>query len=190
MDFDKVVESRHSVRSFKETKEPNYRRVIEAIESATKAPLAGNLPSLKYIMVSNREKIKELAQAAQQDFIAKACYIVVVCSDKRFLEKYYYERAEMYARQQAGAAIENFLLKITDIGLGSCWIGAFSEGTVKRILNIPDNINVEALLPVGYAAFEEQANYKKQPKPEMNSLLFFDKYNNKYMKPINMPYLR
>ena len=138
MEFDEVVNQRRSIRNFKEAKKPPLGKVMKAIESASKSPLAGNLPALKYILVTDKGKIQELAQAAQQSFISKVSYIIVVCSDKKFLEEYFADRADSYAKQQAGAAIENFLLKVTDMDLASCWIGAFSTETVKRILKIPE----------------------------------------------------
>jgi len=185
MDLDKVLDKRKSIRSLKETKKVNYQDVIKAIEAASKAPLAGNLPCIKYILVSDKDKIQELAQAAQQSFIAKAKYVVAVCCDKKLLEKYYYDRAAKYAEQQTGAAIENFLLKITDLGLASCWIGAFSDETVKRILKIPENITIEAILPIGY---EEETKGEKQPLIQsLDNILFFDKYKNKTMKAHRSP---
>jgi len=186
MELDEAIKKRHSVRSFKTTKKPDYRDIISAIEAATKAPLAGNIPSLKFILVSDKEKIKELAEAAQQKFIAQANYVVVVCSDKKTLVKHYYERGERYAKQQAGAAIENFLLKLTDLGLATCWIGAFSDETVKRILRIPDDIDVEAMFPVGYELSKEE----QKTKPSLDRVMFFESYGSmpyeeesKFMKP-------
>jgi nitroreductase len=170
MEFDKVLNKRHSARRFKEIKKPDYQKVMEAIDASSKAPLAGNLPCLKYILVSDKKLIKELAEACQQEFIEKVHYIVVVCTDKKFLEKSYYERAEMYIRQEAGAAIENFLLKIVDLGLASCWVGAFSDETIKRILKIPDNIQIEALLPVGY----EFEGTEKKSRPNLESTMYYD----------------
>ena len=174
MEFDKVIEARHSVRNFKKGKKPNYQDIISAIESARQGPLAGNLPSLKYIMITEKDKIKELADASQQDFIKDAEYCIVVCSDKKFLKKSYYERGEIYARQEAGAAITTILLKLTDLGLSSCWIGAFADDIVKRILKIPANIDVEAILPIGY----ETGKSKKRPKPELDTMIFFDGYGS------------
>jgi nitroreductase len=85
----------------------------------------------------------------------------------------------MYSKQQVGASIENMLLKVTDLGLASCWVGAFSDETVKRILEIPEDIGVEAMLPIGY----ELGNTKQKQKPELDRILFFDKWKNKYMRP-------
>jgi len=172
MDFDKVIEQRHSVRDFKKDKKPDYRDIISAIESATKAPLAGNISAIRYILIQDKEKIKELANAAQQSFIAQTSYVVIVISDKKSLVRSYYKRGEMYARQQAGAAIENFLLKITELGLASCWIGAFSDETVRRIAEIPDEFDIEAMLPIGY----EMGKGKQQRKAELDHVLSFDGY--------------
>ena len=179
MEVDKAIKERHCVRRFKTSKKPNYRDVISAIESATKAPLAGNIYSVKYILVQDKEKIKALSVAAQQDFIEDVDYVIVVCSDKKDLERSYYERGKMYARQQAGAAVENLFLKLIDLGLAACWVGAFSDDTVKRILKIPDNVDVEAMLPLGY----ELGKGKQQAKPNLDNVLFFDQWKNKFMKP-------
>lgn len=182
MDLDKVIKERRTVRSFKKTKKPSYKDIIQAIEAATKSPLPGNIYSVKFILVSDKDKIKELAEASQQDFIADTDYVVVVCSDKKILEKSYYERAKMYSRQTAGAAIENFLLKLTDLGLATCWIGAFSDEIVKRILKITEDVDVEALFPIGY----ELGKTKQKTKPNLDDVLFFDEWKNRYMKPRRM----
>ena len=178
MELDKAINCRHSVRNFKKTKKPDYRQIITAVEAATKVPLAGNHPSLRYILVQDREKIKKLAEAAVQDFIKEASFVVVVCSDKKFLEKSYYERGKTYSRQQAGASIQNLLLKLTDLGLSGNWIGAFSNETVKNLLKIPEDIDIEALIPIGYELDKE----KQKPKPDLDIVLFFDEWKNKYMK--------
>ena len=177
MEFDRVVEKRQSIRNFS-SKKVDWREVIKAIDSALQAPSAGNMQTLRFIIVSDRDKIKKLADASQQDFVAKAQFVVVVCSDKSQIARMYEDRAEMYSRHQAGAAIEHFLLKLVDLGLASCWIGAFSDEVVKGILQVPDDVNVEAILPVGY----ELGKTKKRQKANLDSVLYFDKYKNKYMK--------
>jgi len=42
------------------------------------------------------------------------------------------------------------VLQATAEGLGTCWIGAFYEEEVKKVLNIPPEVRVVALLPMGY----------------------------------------
>lgn len=178
MKLKKAIGERHSVRRFT-SKKPSWRDVIEAIDSANHAPLAGNISSLRFILVSDEEKIQKLSEAAGQDFIASACYVVVVCSEDMQTIRSYGDRGEIYCRQQAGAAVENFLLRVTDLGLASCWVGAFVDEMVRRILEIPENIKVEAILPVGY----EMGKGKSRRKLELDSFIYFDFWKNKYMKP-------
>ena len=177
MDIDKAIKARHSVRRFT-TKKPDWREIIEAIDSARLGPLAGNLQTIRVVLVSEKEKIKKIAEACQQDFVGTVEHIVVFCSDLSQVERSYSERAAMYSRQQVGAAIENFLLKITEFGLATCWIGDFVDDDVKRVLDIPDNIIVEALFPIGY---EMPPKAKQETKTALDNILFFDTWKNKFM---------
>lgn len=186
MEFDKVIDARHSVRNFKTTKKPDYRDIISAIEASTKAPLAGNINSIKYILIQDKKKIKELAEAAQQSFISQVDYVVVIISDKKALVKNYLQRGEIYSRQQAGAAIENLILKITELGLSTCWVGAFSDEMVRRIAEIPEELDIEAILPIGY----ELGKARPHKEPNLDRVLSFDGYGigpakseRKYMIP-------
>jgi len=182
MDLDKAIKARHSVRRFS-TKKVNWRDILKALDSARLIPLAGNIPTLKFILVLDDDKIKQLAEACQQDFVAQAQYIVVFCSDIKNIKISYGERGERYSRQQAGASIETFLLKLVDLGLVTCWIGEFVDEQVKRILQIPDNIEVEALFPIGY----ELGSSKQRLKPSLDSSIYFDTWKNQYMKAIKKP---
>ena len=176
MDLDKAIKNRTSARRFKDEK-PDWRTIIECIDSARFAPVAGNIYSLKFILVDDSEKIQKLAEAAQQDFIIQAKYVVVVCSMPNMTLNSYAERGEKYLRQQAGAGIQNFLLKIEEAGLGACWVGAFVDEQVKKILDIPENVDVEAIFPIGYEVGEKI----QREKIELDNILYFDTYGNRKM---------
>lgn len=178
MQLDKATQSRKSVRKFKD-KKPNWRNIIECIDTARYAPMAGEIYSLKFILVDDREKIQKIAEAAQQDFIATAPYVVVVCTNSSRTINSYGERGEKYCKQQAGAAIQNFLLKIEEKGLSSCWVGDFVDDQIKSVLKIPEGIDVEAVLPVGYE-FEKKRTTRA--KIDLDNILYFNEYKNKKMK--------
>ncbi|NCN99173.1 hypothetical protein COU62_00765 [Candidatus Pacearchaeota archaeon CG10_big_fil_rev_8_21_14_0_10_35_219] len=171
MNFDKVIDSRRSIRSFK-TKKVKYSKVLEAIDAARKAPTAGNTPTLVYIIIENPQLKDKIAELSDQHWIADAGIIVLVCSDDHALESIYFDRGKTYARQQAGAAIQNFLLKITDLSLSSCWVGSFSDKLIKQIVGIPNHIQLEAILPVGYAA--EKPRFPK--KGSLEKSLYWEKW--------------
>ncbi|PIN78111.1 hypothetical protein COV15_00420 [Candidatus Woesearchaeota archaeon CG10_big_fil_rev_8_21_14_0_10_34_12] len=174
MEFDKCVSERKSVRKFK-TKSVSLKNVFSAIDAGNRAPIAGNLPTVRYIVVDDKEKIKELAEACGQGFVASAGVLVAVCSDSENVVRSFDERGERYARQQAGAAIENFLLKLVDLGLSTCWVGAFADAQVKRVLGVPDGVDVEGVFPVGY----ETEKGKQKFKPDIKTRVYFNSWGNK-----------
>lgn len=181
MDLDKAIKSRKSVRKFKD-KKPDWREIIECIDSARYAPMAGNNFTLRFVLVNNEEKIQKISDACQQNFISKTKYLIVVCSDSSRLINAYEERGEKFNKQQVGAAIENILLKIQEFKLATCWIGYFVEEEVKQILKIPEKIQVEAILPIG---FEKERAYTKRAKTDLDNVLYFNQYKNKKMKKPN-----
>lgn len=180
MQVESAIKKRRSVKVYKD-KKPDWRDIIECIDNVRYTPMAGNVISLKFILVSDRDKIQKLADAAQQDFIASAHYVVVFCSDPEYTTSLYEERGKKYLRQQAGAGIQNFLLSLVDKGLASCWVGHFNDKLVKDILKIPANVDIEAMCPIGY---ETSVRWRKENKKKtiLDSMLYFDKYKNKKMK--------
>ena len=181
MDFNKVIKKRASIRDYS-NKELKYDKIIDAIEAANFAPSPGNISILKYIIVEDPEKINKIADACQQDFIKNAPVVIAFCSDIKRIKIMYEERAEKYVKQHVGAAIENFLLKITEMNLASCWVGAFSEVVVKNILEVPDNIEVEAVIPIAYPSKTNRTN--QAPKPDLGNVVYFERYKNKFKEPI------
>jgi len=179
MELNKAIQSRTSVRKFS-SKKPNWRNIIECIDAARYAPIAGGIYTLKFILVDNPEAIKKISEAAQQDFISQAQYVVVVCSNPSRTVNAYGKQGEIYLRQQAGAAIQNFLLKITESGLSTCWIGYFVESQIKKILKIPKEIHVEGVFPIG---FEYEKKHTRKYKIDLDNILYFNEYNEKKMKP-------
>jgi nitroreductase len=179
MELNTAIKKRHSVRSFKTTKKAKWQDVVKAVDAANYSPSAGNIGTVRFILVSDSEKIAKITQSCQQGFIAKASHIVVVCSNLTQVKRAYKQRGEKYSKQQAGAAIQNFLLEITNLGLGACWVGAFHDSGIRETLDIPESVEVEAVIPVGY----EMAKGKPRKKMELDSVLFFNKWNNTKMKP-------
>lgn len=178
MDLDKAIKSRRSVRKFK-SKKPDWRDIVEAIDAARYAPIAGGNYVLRFILVDDPEKIKKITAACQQDFVGQTQYLVVACSNSERLTNPYGKNGEIYSRQQAGAAMQNFLLKIQDFGLATCWVGYFVESQIKNTLNIPKGVNIEAVFPIGY----EYSKPKTRKAPtDINNILRFNDYEEKKMK--------
>jgi nitroreductase len=85
--------------------------------------------------------------------------------------------------EAGAAATQNMALAAHSLGLYSCWIGVFdvtnqkksSENNVKKILEIPENQRVIALLPVGYTREE----IPKKKRKEIKQLTYQNKFGNR-----------
>ncbi len=173
MDLDTVIKNRKSVRSFK-SKIPDWRDILHAIDAASEAPFAGNHNNLRFLIIENTDTIKKISELAEQIWITESKILIVVCSDDKVLEDLYGERGRVYSRQQAGAAIENFLLKITDLGLAACWVGAYSDEKVRQLLKIPKHIQIEAIIPIGY----ESTTLKSKPrKKALENAIYWEEWD-------------
>jgi len=122
------------------------------IEAFRVAPSAKNIQPWYLIIVNDRETIDRLVSACNnQTFIGEAPIIIVVLGD----EKNAFGRMGGYASSlfvDIGIALEHLVLAAWEKQLGTCWIGAFTEKEVKKILNVPEDLKVVAITPLGYPA--------------------------------------
>ena len=61
----------------------------------------------------------------------------------------------------AAIVMDHIILAATDIGLGTCWIGAFDAAVAKEVLNLPEGIEPVVFTPLGYPADEPRAKNRK-----------------------------
>ena len=86
-----------------------------------------------------------------QRSVAEASALVVVVADLERATSRYGERgAKMYIYHDSGAAIQNMLLLCEAMGLGTCWIGAFNDAKIARLLELPEHVLPMAIIPIGY----------------------------------------
>lgn len=168
MNVHEAIHRRRSIRRFEPGREVPPELVEKLLTAATLAPSAGNAQPWRFIVVLSPGLKGELARAALgQAFIAQAPVVLVVCADLERARRAYGERGEsLYCLQDTAAATQNILLTATELGLGTCWVGAFDEGEVARLLGLPSSLRPVALIPVGYPA-EEPPPRPRRPLPEV-----------------------
>ena len=179
MQLKEAITNRKSVRRFLD-KKPDWRKILKALDYARFAPIAGGQFVLKFIVVNDKSKIEKIGDACQQDFVSQSHCVVVVVSEDEKLKRFFDERGERYARQQAGAAVENFILGLQEQGLSTTWVGHFVDEQIRSILKIPDNVFIDAIFPIG---LETKVKTKEKLKADLDKIIYFDKWENKYMEP-------
>lgn len=168
MDFEEIVFSRRSIRSF--TAQPVSDGLIERlIAYGHAAPSGGNLKEWRFIVVKSEQGKQRLTQATYrgnrensepQSWIMSAPVVIAVAADLGVAAKRYGRKgiAEL-TYLDCSAAVENMLLGAVHLGLGACYISGFREQEVSEALGLPETVQAVALIPVGYAAAEGSARH-------------------------------
>ncbi|MFQ5881359.1 MAG: nitroreductase family protein [Candidatus Methylomirabilales bacterium] len=165
MEVLEAIKQRRSIRQFQRKALPP--KVLDnLIEALGWAPSAGNLQSRKSYFVFSEGLKAQLARAAlDQDFIAQAPLAVVACADHRISWRYGERGVSLYCLMDVAASLQNLLLAARALDLGSCWIGAFDEDEVRKLLKLPPYLRPVAIVPIGFPA-EQPEPPPRVPKEE------------------------
>lgn len=181
--FDEILKKRRSVRSF-DSRPVNRDDVIAICEAARSAPSACNSQTWRFVAITDKETIQRICKEAMRPVIpnkwlGQAPLIIVGCSKLDIISNRIGTKVTgiEYYQIDLGIAMEHMVLKATDLGLGTCWIGWFNENRIKEVLNIPKEIKVSAMLAVGYPADEPP---KKRSRKALGKILFGDKWGNPF----------
>jgi len=150
MEFKELLYKRKSIRDFNEYTIKD-EEIDLLMDSATRAPNACNFQSWHFYAITNKEIMNAFyPEIYGGKWITEASMIIVVCTDGDRLNQRFGDRgSDLFAVQDTASAITNILLQAANIGLGGCWLGAFSEEKCRNLLKLPDGHRPVALLPIG-----------------------------------------
>jgi nitroreductase len=150
MEFMDVVASRKSVRSYAD-REVEEEKLTKVLEAARLAPSWANKQCCRYVVIKDKDKIKELA-GGRITWLKQAPVVLAACANP---EDSGTHNGMDYFLVDVGISMQQLVLAATALGLGTCWVGMFDEAKVKKLLEVPENVRVVALTPVGYPAEKE-----------------------------------
>jgi len=177
MDVLDLIKNRRSVRDYSE-KKVEKNKLLKILEAGRWSPSSGNVQNWRFIAVDEDRKKMQIAEACLgQYWLTSVPVIIIVASDDSKLRMLFGQRGEnVYSIQNCSVAIENMMLEAESINLASCWVGAYDEEKLLRILKIEDpNISIRGLVAIGYSK-------GKQPTPSrisLDKIVFFNEYGNK-----------
>ena len=170
MDVFDAVKERYSVRSYKGKSIPDGD-LMKILEAARLAPSAKNLQEWRFVVVKDKDTRAKLSEAAKgQRFVAEAPVVLACCAET---DNHMMTCGQLCYPIDIAIAIDHMTLVAAELGMGSCWIGAFYEDRVKKILNIPDEIRVVELLCLGYAADKEPL---KKSRLSLKEIVKYEKW--------------
>jgi nitroreductase len=155
MDVFEAVRTLLAVRSYQD--KPIPEEVVQRIvESGQLTASSMNKQPWHFVVVDDRDTLRRLGELAKTGpYIPGAALVIAVVIDP----------ANRWAVSDGSRAIQSMMLTAWEAGVGSNWVGfAGALEDIKPVLNVPDNLDILALIPFGYP----EANIgrgKKERKP-------------------------
>jgi nitroreductase len=169
MNVFEAIKKRRSIRSYQD-KPIEEEKLFRVLEAGRMAPSAKNLQEWRYVIVQDKELRKKVAVAANnQYFISEAPVIIVGCA---VMADYVLTCGQPAHSIDLAISMDHMTLQAVEEGLGTCWIGAFKEDEVKKLLNIPSEVRVVEIMPLGYPKFVPDP----KPRKKLEEIVFYDKY--------------
>ncbi|MGC8581642.1 MAG: nitroreductase family protein [Thermoplasmata archaeon] len=165
-----LVKARKSIRKYKDIDISN--ELLTSIFNVVRwAPSSNNIQPWLFIAIRDLDIKKKIATASQnQKFIYEAPVVIVACGliddSKDVIGNYMVSYPVDVA-----IAMTYLILAAHEKGLGTCWIGSFNEEKIRNILNLPSNLKVVAITPLGYPAESPNQTERK----DISSILKFEK---------------
>ena len=164
-----TIKKRASIRRYKARAIPE-EELKTILDSARLAQSAGNRQPWEFVVVRDRGALKALVRMAGfQVFVGKAAAVVVCIADPNAgggvgsLSSFLVDSA---------IATENMALTAWELGIGSCWIGAYSEIEVRKLLGVPNRLRIVSLLTLGYP--DEKPGSKK--RKALDEIVHYERY--------------
>lgn len=169
MEVRDAIEARYSVRSYQNR--PVDDKTLKAVlEAARLAPSASNVQEWRFVVVRESDMRKNMMKAAHnQPFVGQAPVVIAACAI--IADKIMPCGQPAYPIDIA-IAVDHMTLAAVELGLGTCWIGAFDEAAVKKLLGVPDTARVVVLMTLGYPA---RSMMGKSRKP-LDQIVAYEKY--------------
>ena len=167
MEFLDLIKQRYSVRAYKSEPIENDK-LQEVLEAARLAPTACNLQPFQLIVVHTKGREKELQRIYGASWFVQAPIIICACGKPS--ESWVRQDGENYCDVDVTIAMDHLILAAADLGLGTCWIGAFNSEAAREILELPDDVKPIAFTPLGYP--DDQTRPKK--RKSINNLVRYE----------------
>lgn len=180
MSFFELVNKRESVRGYLD-KDVEREKMIKVVEAARMAPSACNAQPWKFVLVDDKNKVKEIANNLYDPLIGinkfaltSPAFIIVVGEKRNFTSKMgELIKKKDYTSIDIGIASEHLCLAATELGLGTCMMGWFKEKNIKKVLNIPSNKDIHLVISLGYYDNKES---RKKVRKSMDEISSFNEY--------------
>jgi len=156
VDFLELAKKRYSVRAYKSTlvEDEKLKYILEA---ARMAPTGSNQQAFQLIVVHTKGREEELRRIYDKDWFVQAPIIICACATTSPGQSY--DEGRSY--RNVAIVMDHLILAATNLGLGTCWIGAFNPKAARDILGLPEEVKPIVFATVGYSDDKPRPKVRK-----------------------------
>ncbi len=165
MEVKDAIARRLSIRRYADSSIPpeHMEMLFRALQLA---PSANNGQNWEFVFVGDSEIKRRLVKAcSNQGFVGNCNYFIAGVADP----------GQKWHMVDITIALTNFTLQAADLGYGTCWIGAFDENRVKKILGVPEKKKVVICMTFGLPEGRHIARGRKA----FEKFIFFNHYGHR-----------
>lgn len=166
-----LIKTRRSIRKYKgqPISDSDLKKILEA---GRWAPSGANLQPWRFIVVQNKVLIKQISEVCyfgpiKSRHVGEAATVIIICGDSRSMGNTW--------EKDCMIAGTNMTLMATALKIGSCWIGAFNEDTIRLLVKIPAYLKIIALISLGYASHP----VSPPPRLPLEEIVHYNTYSTK-----------
>ena len=148
-------------------KEVERDKILQVLEAGRIAPSAVNFQPIHFIVITDNNTKLKVLEAYPRDWIKDAPVIIVACGDHS--KSWKRNDGKDHCDIDVAIAIDHMTLAATELELGTCWVCAFNAKLCHEILELPEHLEVIALLPLGYPVGERNTEIIRKNMEEMVS---------------------
>ena len=158
--FHDIVANRYSCRHYSQ-EQVSQEQILEILECARLAPSACNRQPWKFMIITAPEELSAVHASYNRDWIKEAPVAIIVLGNRN---EAWHRSYDEYDATDIDIAIttEHICLAATSMGLGTCWICNFDPITLRTGMNIPEEWEPLAIIPVGKPAEDIAIPEKKR----------------------------
>jgi nitroreductase len=171
MEVTEAIEKRNSIRKYEDKPVPE-EKLLRVLEAARLAPSGSNCQDWKFIVIRDVEIIQDLGRLSGGQYHVHTAPVIIaaVATDPEELMPCGVPASPV----NLAIAIDHMTLAAMEEGLGTCWIGAFAQKEVKKLLGVPEKLSIISLLTLG---FPGEAGRPKNRKA-LEQIVCYDRYED------------
>lgn len=172
LQFLDLVTKRYSCRNYLPM--PISRDILKSvITTAQLAPSACNLQPWEFIILDTPEACEAAHNSYNREWVKSAPAFIIACGNH---DKAWHRTSDNkdHTDVDISIAIEHICLAASSLELGTCWICNFDVALLKKQLNIPENIEPIAIIPIGYP--DKDATIPSKNRKNIEDIIKWGKY--------------